>query len=316
MSPTDVPGGRRDGGFTLIELLIVILILGILAAIAIFTLRPFERRALEVCFDLELATLDVVDAAQRAGIDVSMNDDTQCIPVALEFAQAMENPNSVITLTEQPQPGRTMIAVSGHRSTASPPGPNPVICSGSEYAADGTCLATTDGWVLHGFFNVGSGSSGRGIAVWTKVAGPDEPTVVRANWVSPNWGGSKSLVVGVFNRELTVTGIAGANSGTGSQVTSLALGSASGGDGPAIVVGAVATRASSGGGGPCSSANSNCLTYSGVDGLKKAAEQGSSVYTGMAWAVVRDGATPNSVVASWEVPRHAVGFTLVLSVFP
>jgi prepilin-type N-terminal cleavage/methylation domain-containing protein len=309
--------GDRDGGFTLIEMLLVVLILGILAAIAIFATKPFQKAAVETCFDLEFMGMEVVEAAERAGISVTTSDSPECIPIALLFANAVENPDSVVNLQQPAQPGQTLVAITGHRSPSSP---SPVICSGPQYQANNTCFATTQGWQLHGSFSVGiTGSFGVGLAVWTKIAQPNEPTTIRGHWVNPNWTASKFIIVGVFNRELTVTGISAAASA--SNVNTLSLGAAGGLEGPGVVIGAIAITHPSGWG-PCTNAHlpdqQTCVVWSGVPGIKAAAFQGSSVYGGMSWTPVRHGHGPYEATATWihSSNRHAAGFTVVLNLFP
>jgi prepilin-type N-terminal cleavage/methylation domain-containing protein len=310
----------RDGGFSIMELLIAILVLGILGGIAILSVRPFDRAAVELCFDVEFANLDIVAAAHSAGIDLGdfdPSDDIDCVPIALEFANAHENPNSVVTLQQQPQPGRTMVAITGHRASGSP---TPVICSGAQYVPNGTCNATTAGWQLHGVFTGPSSSIGPGISVWTKHVQPDEPTTVRANWVGAPASISKFIIVGVFNRQLTVTGLTQTPAPTASNATTLALGPASGLAGPAVAVAGIAITHPSGWG-PCTDAHlpdqQTCVQWSGISGIRGAAAQGSSVYGGMAWTPLRQGAGSYEAVASWthSANRHAVGFTMILNLF-
>lgn len=60
---------RHDSqaGFTLIELLIVIVILGILAGIAIFSVQAFKNDANKACTDANARIDQTVSAAQAAG---------------------------------------------------------------------------------------------------------------------------------------------------------------------------------------------------------------------------------------------------------
>lgn len=60
---------RQDGGFTLIELLIVIVILGVLAAIVVFSVRGIQDRGDEAACKTELKTVETAVEAYYAKYD-------------------------------------------------------------------------------------------------------------------------------------------------------------------------------------------------------------------------------------------------------
>ena len=59
---------RNDGGFTLIELLIVIIILGVLAAIVVFSVRGISDKGDTAACETSVSTVDTAFEAYAAGL--------------------------------------------------------------------------------------------------------------------------------------------------------------------------------------------------------------------------------------------------------
>ncbi len=60
---------REDRGFTLIELLIVIIILGVLAAIVVFSIRGISNDAEATACEIEIRTVETAIEAHKAELD-------------------------------------------------------------------------------------------------------------------------------------------------------------------------------------------------------------------------------------------------------
>jgi general secretion pathway protein G len=68
---------RHDEGFTLIELLIVIIVLGILAGIVVFSVAQFKKDATDSACKADLKTLNVASEAyyaQHSAYAATVND--------------------------------------------------------------------------------------------------------------------------------------------------------------------------------------------------------------------------------------------------
>lgn len=60
---------RDEGGFTLIELLIVIIILGVLAAIVVFSIRGITNNSEAVSCDIEIRTVETAIESHKAQLN-------------------------------------------------------------------------------------------------------------------------------------------------------------------------------------------------------------------------------------------------------
>ena len=79
-----IRGLKEDQGFTLIELLIVIIILGILAAIVIFGVSTFRRDAAQRACETDVKQVKVAVQAYRAKYGSFPTTQGQVVPAYLE----------------------------------------------------------------------------------------------------------------------------------------------------------------------------------------------------------------------------------------
>jgi prepilin-type N-terminal cleavage/methylation domain-containing protein len=125
---------RTRRGFTLIELLIVVVIIGILAAIAIPKFSATKGRATVAKMKSDLRNLATAQEAYSA-------DNGNYYIGALPSPQMVYNPSSGITVTV------TNVVPGGWSATATAPGLTPITCALFVGAAPPVAPATVDGLI-------------------------------------------------------------------------------------------------------------------------------------------------------------------------
>ena len=103
-----------DGGFTLIELLIVIVVLGILAAVVVFSLGSVTKNAARASCQTDVASVNTAEAAYLAQNGAYSIDKTQLIGAYLQTWPSSSHYTIVITPgTPNVAPGDITVTSSG-----------------------------------------------------------------------------------------------------------------------------------------------------------------------------------------------------------
>ncbi len=84
-------GLRRDGGFTLVELLVVIVVLGVLAAVVVFAVRGVTPRGQESACDADAKSIEVALEAYYAKFNGWPSSEATLVPLFLRTTSAMHD---------------------------------------------------------------------------------------------------------------------------------------------------------------------------------------------------------------------------------